>query len=264
MTFFPKIINLYFHQIKPSDFERIINWLLKHNYHFISTDDLMDWYNGKNFGGKRLCHISFDDGKKSNMELVPLLENFHIPITVFVTTDALYSGNFWFEYVRERYGHFEGFKDYPYDKFLSELAMLKNEIKDLPRTALTVDDLVKLSKNKQVTIGSHTVTHPILTSVPDSVLEEELKESKNELIKLLKVKIESFSYPNGSLNTREVEKARLYYKCAFTTKNKYPSRDDDIMLIPRIALSGDYRRNILKIFRIWQPLKKLFNLISFR
>lgn len=260
MRLFPKIINIYFHELSEARFERMLRWFIKHNYRFISTKELLDWYSGELTVTGRLCHISFDDGKRSNKNLLRLCEKYNVPITVFVATSALHSGNFWWEYVQKQYGDFEKFKTYEYELFQEKVDALRKEYV-LDRTAFTVDELVDFAKDKHVTIASHTVNHPILPKVPDDVLELELADSRSELESILGVKIEYFSYPNGSLSEREVESTRKYYKCAFTTEQKYPAKTDDLMLIPRIALTGQYYRNILKIFRIWQPVKKIIRSI---
>lgn len=257
----PKIINVYFHELSESNFERMLKWFLRHNYRFISTKELLDWYSGNLEYSGRLCHISFDDGKRSNMELLQLCEKYNVPITVYVTSSALYSGNFWWEFVKEKYGDFEKFKTYRYDIFNQQINSLKEEFV-LERTAFTVDQLIEFAKDSHVTIASHTVNHPILPNVPNEVLEHELTDSRTELEAILGTKIEYFSYPNGSFGEREIEAARKHYKCAFTTEQKYPAKTDDLMLIPRIALTGQYYRNLLKIFRIWQPMKRLIKRTS--
>lgn len=256
MNLFPKVITIYFHQISPDDFEHSLKWFIKHHYRFISTDELYQWHSGRLCFKEKVCHISFDDGKRSNLTLVPIIEKYNVPVTVFVATEALHTGNYWWEFVREKYGHFEQFKRRPYDDFIKELSELK-VLYTPSRTAMTVDELQEFAKNDLVTIGSHTVTHPILTSVPDDVLEYELKASKEELEKLLGTTIDVFSYPNGNLRKREVELARNYYKMAFTTQSKYPRLSDDLMLVPRIALTSQHLRNLLRVFRVWQPFIKV-------
>ena len=256
MFILPKCLSLYFHSIEVKEFERLIKWLKKRGYVFISLKQLLHWYSNDLPHKNKLCYISFDDGKRSNLELLPICEKYNVPITVFVTTSALHTGNFWWEYVYAKYGKFEEFKSYDYGKFTTELYALRSEIK-LERTALTIDELKLLGNSSFVTIASHTVSHPILTKLPSSLLEKELYASKKELEELLNVDIYAFSYPNGSYGEREVIEASKYYNCAFSTEAKYPMIGDDIMQIPRIALTGQFYRNIIKIYRLWQPLKKV-------
>ena len=53
---------------------------------------------------------------------------------------------------------------------------------ELPREAMTLDELRSIARLKNLTIGSHTLTHPILPNCSDSVLERaiELIKAKSE------------------------------------------------------------------------------------
>ena len=48
-----------------------------------------------------------------------------------------------------------------------------------------------------VTVGSHTVTHPILTRMPEEEVTRELFQSRQRLEEELGVPIRHFCYPNG-------------------------------------------------------------------
>lgn len=262
MKFFPQNIAVYFHDVDVNQFERTIKWFVRHKYRFVSTDELKQWYEGKFNPTQKICHVSFDDGKRSNVNLLGICEKYNVPITICIATGALNSGNYWWEYVKAEKGHFEAFKKYDFDRFNQELKLLKEKY-ELQRSALSVEELKEFEKSPLVTIASHTVSHYILTVVPENVLETELVESKNELEKLLKKEIDVFCYPNGSFSKREIERARKHYRFAFTTESKYLNRNtDDPMLIPRIALTGKYHRNLLKIFRIWQFFKRFKKFFS--
>jgi len=49
-------------------------------------------------------------------------------------------------------------------------------------------------------IGSHTITHPLLTRIPLRAAEEEIKDSKGMMEDLYDVKITKFCYPRGYAN----------------------------------------------------------------
>jgi hypothetical protein len=49
-------------------------------------------------------------------------------------------------------------------------------------------------------IGSHTLTHPVLTGIPASALPEEVRGSKAQLEDLLGCAVDSFCYPKGKSN----------------------------------------------------------------
>jgi peptidoglycan/xylan/chitin deacetylase (PgdA/CDA1 family) len=67
-------------------------------------------------------------------------------------------------------------------------------------------------------IGSHTVTHPILTRVPADRLRRELEQSRGRLEDMLGRPVTSFCYPNGAYN-RIVRDAveRAGYRLAVTS-----------------------------------------------
>ncbi len=48
-----------------------------------------------------------------------------------------------------------------------------------------------------MTIGSHTMSHPILTSLPDEQVLTELRRSKRILEEICGVPIKHFAFPNG-------------------------------------------------------------------
>jgi peptidoglycan/xylan/chitin deacetylase (PgdA/CDA1 family) len=69
-----------------------------------------------------------------------------------------------------------------------------------------------------IEIGSHTMTHPILTNVSDAQLHRELAESKLRIEEELDRTVESFCYPNGDNDARvQQEVARAGYRTAVTT-----------------------------------------------
>jgi len=66
--------------------------------------------------------------------------------------------------------------------------------------ALTELELCTLSRDFE--IGAHTVTHRLLTQVPESDVEEEITESKKLLENILKKDIVSFCYPRGKYSKK--------------------------------------------------------------
>ena len=79
-----------------------------------------------------------------------------------------------------------------------------------------------MSKNKNILIGSHTLSHPILTKCSENLVKHELTESKNILEKWLEKPIKSFAYPNGEYRAREIEILKESgYEIAFSTKQQY-------------------------------------------
>lgn len=254
-----KCISIYYHNPSPEGFERQVKRLIRKKYHCLSLSELQDWLNDSMDRKEKVAFISFDDGWEGNLALLPTIEKYNVPITIFVAVEPIISGNYWWEYVAADIGYkkMQSYKNLPYDEFCEKLKEIKSRI-NLRRSAMTMDELMKIARHPLVTIQSHTVNHPILTHLADDRLDRELKVSRSELEKISGNSIFAFSYPNGSLSEREVNAVSKYYKLAFSTEQRHISIHDNPLLLPRVALTGDYYRDLLKIYGIWSPVKKLY------
>ena len=68
---------------------------------------------------------------------------------------------------------------------------------DLPSDLMMTDEQVRELAGSGVTIGAHTVSHPILSSITEDVARAEILESKSYLESLIQDEIQVFAYPNG-------------------------------------------------------------------
>lgn len=253
------VLSLYMHDPQPASFEGVIKWCKKKSYDFVHIDEITDYAKGKPSKRKKMVHFSFDDGWLTNKALIPIIEKYNVPITIFVPVEPLESGNFWWNYAYAKHkslAKVEEFKIYNEEKFNSEVNKIKQEIK-LDREAVTFDELKEMSKHPLINIQSHTYNHPILTNVSDKQLDFELSESKKFLSKLLNKEIDSFSYPNGSFGKREEEAVSRNYKCGYTTEEKFVQPGSNIYRIPRTCLVDNYWSNLSRIVGAWKVLKKL-------
>lgn len=250
------IHSLYYHNPQPDGVERMIKYHQKLGYRFISLAELYEVLKRKAPVREKLAFISLDDGWRGNLKLLPIFEKYKVPMCIFVATEPIESGNYWWEYVQKEIGYkkLQEFKNLPYKEFYQKLAEFKKR-NQLNRTAMTKEELLNISKNPLVTIQSHTVTHPILTKLPDDLLDFELSESQKRLEKITGKSIFAFSYPNGSISHREINAAKKYYKIAFSTKPNNISAGADLYTLPRYALTGDYMRDLLKMYGIWKYIK---------
>ncbi|HET8675281.1 MAG TPA: polysaccharide deacetylase family protein [Blastocatellia bacterium] len=92
-------------------------------------------------------------------------------------------------------------------------------------------------------IGSHTVSHPILTNVSEAVLQAELKESKARLEAELGHTVKLFCYPNGDYDARvrrAVEEAG--YRCAVTVEPGLNDNLSDMLALKRVHTEQDMAR----------------------
>lgn len=249
------IKSIYYHNPTPLQLERTICWLQSKGYRFISCDELYNDVKLSVGGDEKLVFLSLDDAWRTNLQLVPVIEKYHVPITIFAPIEPLTSGHYWWDYFPSRTER-ETLKQLSYDDFCRKLQQIKAHVR-LPRTCMTRDELKQLAKHPLVSIQSHTMTHPILTSLPDELLKEEIERAKEALEEIIEQPVDYFSYPNGSYGEREVEMARGTYKMAFTTDLRYITLKEDIMALPRIEVTGDYFRDKLKFYNIWPIIRRI-------
>ncbi len=94
-----------------------------------------------------------------------------------------------------------------------------------------------------VEIGSHTLSHPILTNVSETALRAELKESKARLEAELGHAVKLFCYPNGNYDARvrhAVEEAG--YGCAVTVEPGLNDSLSDMLALKRVHTEQDLAR----------------------
>lgn len=72
--------------------------------------------------------------------------------------------------------------------------------------------------NYGIEIGSHTITHPLLTSLTNNEVKREINDSKLILEDMFSVEVNSFCYPYGDYNDSTVEMVKnCGYSLAVTT-----------------------------------------------
>jgi peptidoglycan/xylan/chitin deacetylase (PgdA/CDA1 family) len=86
---------------------------------------------------------------------------------------------------------------------------------DDTRRSMTAAELRKLASDDLIEIGSHTVTHPLLTELQISEQEEEIRQSKDCLEKAIGKYVSSFSYPYGFSTGYPSDTVRLVKNAGF-------------------------------------------------
>lgn len=262
---FPKeekgILSVYFHKPEKWLFRSVIESILKKGYTIITLKELEQLIRTK-AEVKKKAVITFDDGSVETLDLIRSIREYNIPVAMFIPTEPVVSGSFWWDFA-ELKGQKEvsglnapaDFKTLPEDIFDQKIKQLKSKF-TIQRTCITLDELKRLGDVDLITLGAHTVTHPILENCSFERQEKELKESKEQLGKWLRRPIEYFAYPNGDYNKNTlVLLKKLNYKMAFTTK---PGRIDpgsvDPLQIPRYSINdeGGKYENLAKASGAWQ------------
>ena len=93
-----------------------------------------------------------------------------------------------------------------------------------------------------VTIGSHTLTHPILTTLPPDDLSKEVRDSRRLLEERLGRPVRFFCYPNGSHDDRVVACVKEHYDAAVTADHGFFCQAGDPWRLHRILTGTEVPR----------------------
>lgn len=199
------------------------------HFDFIHHDEL-----GKRLqrpGKKPFCLITFDDGKKSNLtETAPVLARLGVPAVFYIVTKFA-DGELsvlWFDTYREfvkLLGECPKGLEAPVLKRLAQserLERLGNAYREYGfQAALDADDTAALNwdevrrlRQQGHTIGAHSETHAILTTVPLGEAQHEIAGSIARVSKELGKPCASFAFPNGN---HSEELARYALGCGVRT-----------------------------------------------
>jgi len=262
------VLSIYFHNPSPVLFKGIVRFLKAHQFKFISQKEYLEIVEGSYSISERMVFISFDDGWKGNLKLIKTIEKYQIPVSVFIPVEPVVTGNFWWEYAtsvlaeNSNFSSVEDLKKIPNSKRLQLIDSAISKY-DLKRSCVDLNELKSLNKHPLITIGSHTYHHPITLNCSNEELDFEYRESKKILEKWLDTEIQSFSYPNGDFDQRDINLLKeCGYKMAFTT-NPNLSIAGDAFQIPRVSINsnGGTYENIARMLGVWHRFVQPFKLI---
>jgi peptidoglycan/xylan/chitin deacetylase (PgdA/CDA1 family) len=215
--------------------------------------------------GRNLVALTIDDGRRSCFEfLFPLLKEFELPATFFVVSSFI-QGEDWIwtdkviwlseqpnppeELVPGKLdGVFQSLNRMrPEERNTRIEAMAKSAGAAIPRTApakyapCSWSELRKMADSGLMEIGSHTVTHPILSSVTDEESWDELTRSRAQIEEGVGRRVSCFCFPNGMpgdyrpSQVQQVEQAG--YACAVIAEFGMVNSGADRYLLPRIGVA---------------------------
>jgi peptidoglycan/xylan/chitin deacetylase (PgdA/CDA1 family) len=175
--------------------------------------------------------VTFDDGLENIIEnALPELKKRGIPATLFIVTDLLGRNRDW----EHRGG----------DDTRHEMVMTAEKLR-----ALASDS---------ISIGSHSMTHPLMTNIPNDRLQQELRGSREKLEKMLGRRITLFSFPYGGFNEEAlIESKKAGYKRVFTALPVYAYASPDEFETGRVGTAPtdwplEFRLKLAGAYR-WLP-----------
>ncbi len=214
------------------DFKKEVKFLKRH-FDVVSLDRLAETLSSRQLFNKPTVAITIDDGYRDNFDLLfPILKKEKIPVTIFLAAGFIgTSEKIWVSHVAELFLHTPqknlvtsgvlGEKNYSlrsmkekrfaYDQILQKLKdmnidqrnhwlnFLEEQLGKYVRAEplmLNWNQVREMVKNG-VSVGAHSCTHPILTSISLEAARQEIGKSKAIIERELGIPIRHFAFPNG-------------------------------------------------------------------
>ncbi len=192
-------------------FEEQLAWLAEHHYAVAPLRSVVDALRGRRQLEPQTVAITVDDGRRSQYtEMFPVIQRYHVPVTLFVYTDAI---------------------SYEPD-------------------ALTWEEIEEMLKSGLVDVESHTCSHPEFEKERarrspadyESFVASELTKSKKTLEDRLHRPVDLLAWPYGVFDSAlERAAARAGYIAAFAVEGHLARTEEDLFSVPRIVVSNQDR-----------------------
>lgn len=272
-------------EISPEFLGEIIRLVRKRGYETLSLSDAIARLDEPESSHKPFVVFTLDDGYKDNLTHAQSVFNtLNCPFTVFVAPGIVEgSVELWWrgleKIIAENisiYVEIEGFthsyktqsiaeKNKAWDILSSaleaapELAQ-RQIIRDLAKrynidlqamcldTAMTWDEIRRLSKNPLCSIGAHTMNHYAISKLAVEDADVELVNSRVTIAEKLEQSVEHFAFPYGqecAAGPRDFGlAAKAGYVSSVTTRKGviYDAHKNHLQALPRVMISGRYSK----------------------
>jgi peptidoglycan/xylan/chitin deacetylase (PgdA/CDA1 family) len=190
--------------------------------------------------------VTFDDDDPGYVvHLLPILTELGIPATFFLSGRSLHGlGPYWWRLVDR------SIAEIGLDRtaaLLGHTARTVEELATACKCAATVDALaprlsppvmqaddIRTLARADMTIGFHTLHHPVLPFLNDEELDRALIEGREALAAVAAAPVDLLAYPYGRADARVARAAeRAGYTAALTADWRSVSRDSDLFLMSR-------------------------------
>lgn len=273
-------------EVTPTFFERVIRRLRRSRIDLVSLDEMHRRLSTGDFPRRRFICVTFDDGYRDNLLFAyPILKKYEVPFAIYVATSfADRLGELWWLALEaviarndmiglvldgeDRRFQCATVKDkrevfsyiYGWLRQLPTEEKLRQTVRELcarhrvdiasfcAELCMGWDELTQLAADPLVTIGAHTVNHPILTKLDDKAMRAELAGSRDVIAAALGRRPEHLAYPVGDRSAagpREFQIAReLGFKTAVTTRPGviFRGHGEHLTALPRISLNGNFQQ----------------------
>jgi len=257
--------------------ERELRWL-KRRFNIVPLRSIANAAaNGGLLGDK--VALTFDDGLRSNVEIAyPLLHRLAIPATFFVCPGLVDRAKWlWTHESRRRLSRLsvsarhelaqEWHAPAGIEEFVAWMKTLDSAARQRVEARLreATPDFTPTAAEREefdladwkalrgldpalVTIGSHTLTHPILPGTSATELEAEVRDSRRQLESGLQRPVDTFAYPNGDVDAAAEACVRRYYRSALKASGGWVRRGADPQRLPRLPAPPSVLRLARRIY----------------
>lgn len=234
----PQVVVLMYHSIghpewklavTPEMFERQMKYLAKNGL-AVPLADIVSYARGEKKLFAHAVAVTFDDGYRDALTTaLPILERYRIPATVFVPSDM--------------------------------------SVRTSPdgRPHLTEEELRAISRSPLITIGSHATSHRKFTELKLEEIQNEARESADELARITGERPRFFAYPFGARSAAaELVVRDVGYEAAFGITEGTIRSGDNLFRLKRVQIDStmnylifrlrltsavDWNRRIVDLFR---------------
>jgi peptidoglycan/xylan/chitin deacetylase (PgdA/CDA1 family) len=267
-------------EITPEFLDRTLSMLRDKGFEIVALDEVpVRLAAGQ--GGPPFAALTFDDGYRDNVEhALPVLRRHGAPWTLFVTTEfAQGRGRLWWLELEEaiaRLDHvrlpFDGgviefpagsaqekraafdalygtLRAGPEDRLRAAIALLTEQAgldpdalcRDL---CLTFEEVAALSRAPGVTIGAHTLSHPMLAKHDEATARREVVKGKRVLEERLGMPVRHLAFPVGDRGSAGPREFRLAAEAGFATAvttrpgHLFPAHRERLHALPRVSVNG--------------------------
>ena len=235
---------------------------LSQNYNLLTLRQMVENYRVHGCFDDNALAMTFDDGFVNFRDVVaPVLNAIKAPSTIFICPELVNRGEtLWTEVVSRAFrrgairkkggelgtviGHLKSLPSVDRLREMKEFIDFEmpymNDDSKVPESDLmTWSDIAELQSSGRVEIGSHTLTHPVLSKESAEQSMFEIVESKRLIENKLGTEVASFCFPfgqHGDFSQRDVDLVKSCgYQCAVTSNFGVVGAKADRFQLPRIG-----------------------------
>ena len=267
----PSMDPLFPGEVDAARFDLTLGWL-KQLFNVIPLGEAVDRLQAGTLPARPAC-ITFDDGYADNESVaLPLLKKHGLHATFFVSSGYLDGGRMWNDTLIEAVRAYQGDRldlshmdlaVYPTSTAAEKRAVIDalidahkylppakrqhsvNAVAEhagvsLPRDLMMTSDQVRGLSAAGMTVGAHTVSHPILSSLDADRARSEIAQARETLQAITRDPVDLFAYPNGKpekdyLPAHVSMVRQLGFKAAVSTAHGTARHGDDVFELPRFT-----------------------------